>query len=496
MHEIEYYQNLVQELLKLSKETEWVEFKHNDERPDDIGGYISALANSAALCGKSHAYLIWGIDDKTHEIIGTSFRVRNCKVGGEDLESWLLHMLAPKIGFWFRELDFNGRTVTLLEINAAHGEPVQFKGVDHIRVGSYKKSLKDFPDKESALWRLFDTTPFECRIAEKTLTDDEVLKLINYPDYFDLLSIPLPTGPIAILDYFFKDGLIKIEDCGKWDITNLGAILFARSLNDFPSLKRKAIRVIQYDGDSRVRTLRERDGIYGYASGFKGLISYINGLLPSNEVIEQALRKRVPMFPELAVRELVANALIHQDFTQTGNGPMIEIFKSRMEITNPGVPLVETNRFLDSPPKSRNEALASLMRRMAICEERGSGIDKVVSETELFQLPAPIFEIAGESTRATLFAHKNLKDMSKDDKIRACYLHSSLRFVSGKPMTNGSLRERFKVEERNRAIISRIIGDTISASQILPLDPQQGRRHAKYIPFWAGPLFKDDLKSI
>ena len=101
----------------------------------------------------------------------------------------------------------------------------------------------------------------------------------------------------------------------------------------------------------------------------------------------------------VAVRELVANALIHQDFSITGAGPMVEIFEGRIEVTNPGEPLVATDRFLDSPPKSRNESLASLMRRFRICEERGSGIDKVVSQIELYQLPPPLFEVPPGSTR-------------------------------------------------------------------------------------------------
>jgi ATP-dependent DNA helicase RecG len=113
-------------------------------------------------------------------------------------------------------------------------------------------------------------------------------------------------------------------------------------------LRRKGVRVIAYKGNSRVATIREQEGIKGYACGFEGLIGYINTLLPSNEVIGQALRRTVPMYPELAVRELVANALIHQDFFVSGAGPMIEIFEDRMEIINPGVPLVEVDRFLSS----------------------------------------------------------------------------------------------------------------------------------------------------
>ena len=115
---------------------------------------------------------------------------------------------------------------------------------------------------------------------------------------------------------------------------------------------------------------------------------------------------------------------------------MVEIFQDRMEITNPGRPLVSTNSFLDTPPRSRNEALASFLRRVGICEERGSGVDKVVFQTEFYQLPAPIFETTEDATRAVLFAHKSFKDMARDDRVRACYLHACLRYVERNPMTN------------------------------------------------------------
>jgi predicted HTH transcriptional regulator len=123
------------------------------------------------------------------------------------------------------------------------------------------------------------------------------------------------------------------------------------------------------------------------------------------------------MFPELAVRELVANALIHQDLTIVGAGPTVEIFADRIEITNPGAPLVDVNRFIDSPPISRNEALASLMRRFGVCEERGSGIDKVVEQVEAYQLPAPLFEVTNDFPRTVLFAHQPLSRMDRDDRV-------------------------------------------------------------------------------
>jgi len=481
----DYVTGLVHELRKLPNETEWLEFKRNDASPQDIGEYLSALANSAALYGKTHGYMVWGIDDATHEIVGTTFNPVKTKVGNEELENWLLHLLNPKIDFRFHSAVIDGSLVILLEVGRAFQHPVQFQNQEFIRIGTYKKKLKDFPEKERALWRVFDQTPFETLIAVQDVASNDVLSLLDYPAYFELLNLPLPANRDAILKSLLADELIARSERGNWHISNLGAILLAKKLDEFPSLRRKATRVIAYRGNSRVETLREQMGVRGYANGFEGLIGYVNGLLPTNEVIQQALRKTVPMYPELAVRELVANALIHQDFSVTGAGPMVEIFEDRMEVSNPGVPLVEVLRFLDSPPRSRNETLASFMRRIGVCEERGSGVDKVVFQTELFQLPAPAFEVVGESTRALLFAHRPLSRMDKADRIRACYLHACLRYVNRDFMTNTTLRNRFGIEAKNSAMASRLIKEAIEAGVVHPHDEAASKRLMKYVPFWA-----------
>jgi len=480
-----YLVSLVNELRALRRETEWVDFKVNDTDPQAIGEYVSALANAAALVGKAFAYLVWGVRDDDHTVVGTVFDPRAARVGNEELENWLLRLLEPRIGFRFYTVTVDGQPVVLLEIARAARHPVRFSGQEYIRVGTYKKKLKDFPEKERALWRIFDQAPFEDGVALERVTADDVLRLLDYPAYFDLLERPLPANRDGILAALADDRLIQPCDAGGWSITNLGAVLFAKRLDAFHTIRRKAVRVIQYRGSGRTEALREQEGGKGYACGFEGLIGFINGLLPVNEVIEQALRKTVPMFPELAVRELVANALIHQDFFVTGAGPVVEIFDGRIEITNPGEPLVDTQRFLDTPPKSRNEALASLMRRGRICEERGTGIDKVVSQIELFQLPAPLFEVPPGFTRITLFAHRPIKDMDRADRTRACYLHACLKYVTGGFLTNASLRQRFGIEERNRAVVSRYIREALEAGVIRPLDRDAPRNAMKYLPYWA-----------
>ena len=301
------------------------------------------------------------------------------------------------------------------------------------------------------------------------------------------MRAPLPSTPDGILSILASDNLIAKATSGRWNITNLGAIVLAKQLSDFPTVARKAVRVVSYDGSSRVRTVKEQAGGRGYAVTYQALIAYITGLLPSNEVIEKAIRTSVPMYPELSVRELVANAIIHQDFSISGTGPMVEIFQDRMEITNPGLPLIAPERFLDMPPRSRNESLASLLRRFGICEERGSGIDKVVFEIEYFQLPAPLFEVVGNSTRVVMFAHQPLNRMDVTARIRACYLHACLRFVSHQLMSNSSLRERFGVEAKNKATISRIIREAVDSGLVVHQDPNAAPKMMRYVPFWAAP---------
>lgn len=442
----EHLQSLVHELLALPRETEWAEFKHNNANPPEIGETLSALSNSALLAGKQHGYLIWGVDDSTHEIVGTSFDPFSAKVGNEHLPNWIVHVMEPKLVVTFRSTLMNEKRVVLAEVEAAFRHPARFRKTDFIRVGSYTKSLSDHPEKERALWRALDESPFESGVAAGQLQEDDVLALLDTPAYFELLDRTFPESHREVFRALEHDKLIRRATGGTWDVTSLGAMMFARRLEDLPSLNRKALRVIQYRGTSRVDTIREHVGGRGYASGFAGLLDFLVGLLPTNEVIEKALRRAVPMLPMLAVREAVANALIHQDFFVTGAGPMVEIFEDRMEIGNPGAPLISPERFLDSAPRSRNEALASLARRMGICEERGSGVDKLVFQTELYQLPAPLFEATADSTRVVLLGDRPLTKMDPEDRVRACYLHGCLKYVNRDYVTNRSIRERFGLD--------------------------------------------------
>lgn len=476
---------LIDDLRALPAETSWVEFKENNADPQMIGRLISALSNSARLADQHFAYVLWGVRDGNHSVTGTTFEPNSQVQQGQPLELWLAQRLQPGIAFSFKAIDYHGARLVLLEIPAAAPSPVEFERTAHIRIGSATPRLSDHPERLRALWAKLQPYAWETGIAAQFLTGDEVLARLDYASYFDLTGQPLPDNRTGIFDKLVADRLIYADVGGHWNITNLGAILFAKQLTDFPSpIARKAVRFVAYDGLNRADTVIHRqDGKRGYANGFQGLIGYIDGLLPHNEHIGKAFREERPLYPAIAIRELIANALIHQDMTVTGAGPLIELFKDRLEITNPGQPLVSPDRFLDSPPRSRNEALASLMRRMRLCEEQGTGIDKVIVSAELHQLPPPDFRGEGDAVRAVLFAPRRFADMTQEERVRACYQHAALKYVSGQRMKNSTLCERFGIPSQNAAQASAVIRQALEAGLIRPADPEHPR--AGYVPFWA-----------
>lgn len=476
---------LIDDLRALPAETSWVEFKANNTDPDMIGKRCSALANAARIDGHDLAYMLWGIADETHDVVGTDFIPDAKKVGNQVLPLWLANSLQPSIAFSFRTVQHPQGQVVLLEIPAATGAPVAFNGVQYVRIGSATPKLTEYPDRYQRLIERLQPYRWEQGIARQFASGDDVLTLLDYSQYFRLTQQPLPDNRTGIFDRLEADRLIVRDVGGRWNITNLGAILLASNLSDFDAgLARKAIRFVAYGGKNRAaQVTHRRDGKKGYAVGFEGLVGYLHDLLPKNEHIGAALREAHPLFPELAIRELVANALIHQDMTITGAGPQIELFEDRLEISNPGAPLVKTERMIDLPPRSRNEALADRMRRMRLCEEQGSGLDKVVEACEVFQLPPPLFRAEEQSFQAVLYGPRSFAEMTPEERMRACYFHAVLKFLSGDKMKNASLCARLGISPKNAAQATTVINKALDAGLIRVADPEHPR--AGYVPHWA-----------
>jgi len=395
--------------------------------------------------------------------------------------------LAQPVGIEHAVITYNDNPVLFIHISEQQNKPVHLRGpsIFDCYTRSAGQTVKLSRHEVSQLIALSTGYDFESQTAMSNVDKDEIIGQIDYDSYFTLQQKRLPETKNNIILALAEDHLVNKTNTA-WDILNLGAILFAKNISSFKRLSRKAVRVVMYEGTSRIKAVKEQEDSKGYASGFEGLISYIMDQLNPNEIIETALRKNVKVYPEVAIREFVANALIHQDFMVSGTGVMIEIFIDRMEITNPGVPLVDINRLINEARLSFLDFGAVSIKRLNICEERGSGIDRAIDAIELFQLPAPKFIRGDDYTRVIVYAPTHLTRMNNEDRIRACYQHACLHYVNNKPANNQSVRKRFNIAINNVSFASKIIADTVEAGLIKPADPENGsRKFASYIPFWA-----------
>lgn len=473
---------LLDKLVALPKETECVEFKRNFHSEEEIGQRLSALSNSAALSAEPYGYLAFGIDDISHSIVGTSFKANQHMKGNEELEIWLLNRLNPRIDFECFEFETDGRHISLYRVPAATDRPVTFLNTAYIRVGSITKPLIGYPEKEAKLWNRNRSRALDSTIAKECSSASEIIRLLSIETYFDRIGIPMPQSSEGIIAKLVSEKCVVASMSG-YGITELGALLLAKDLRDFGNLYRKAIRVIVYNGKNKVETIREQCFEQGYAVGFPAMIDWINGQLPANEEIGKALREDVRMYPEIAIREISANMMIHQDFSVLGF-PMIEIYSDRIEISSPGAPLISTDRFIDEY-QSRNEELADIMRRMGFCEEKGSGLDKTVAAIEKYQLP-PI-KYRNSETRTTLIisAFRRWSDITREERIQACYQHACLKYLSNEMLTNKSLRLRLGVDEKNYPLVSLVIKEAMNKGLIKVGTPEgTNRRDIAYIPWW------------
>jgi len=457
-------------------ESEVLEFKEAKTQFDSnkLMEYCVAISNERG------GHLVLGISDKSpRKVVGSkAYENQN------DLNAIKLKVLEKlKIRIESFEIFYASERILIFHIPSRPiGHPLHLDGQYLMRSG---ESL--VPMSQDHLRRIFsegqpDWLALE---AKSSLSADDVISLLDTQTYFELSNLPYPSTRDGVLDKLLNEQLI-LKNGNYWAITNIAAILLAKDLNAFSTeLARKAPRVVIYEGVDKTSTKEDKSGGKGYAVGFSGLVEFVHSSAPLNKSIEQVVREEVKMFPKQALRELIANALVHQDFLTSGMSVMIEMFADRVEISNPGIPPISVDRFIDEY-RSRNERLADLMRRLGICEEKGSGVDKVIHAVELFQLPPPNFRVGEQRTTAILYAHQDFSVMGKEDRIRACYHHCCLMYVSNQKMSNQSLRERFGLAEGKMATVSNVIG---SAREIglIKLDESDtvSTRYARYLPFWA-----------
>ena len=462
--------------LSVAAESERLEFKEAKQQFDTgkLLRYCVALANEGG------GHLVLGVTDKPpRRVVGSQAFLSAAHLN--DIKARIVDKLRIRVET-VELAHIDGRVLVFQIPPRPQGQPLGLDGTYLMRSGENLVPMT--PDQ---LRRIFDEGKpgWFAQAAKHGVGADEVVALLDTQTYFDLSRLPYPSTREGVLARLAGEALIA-QSADGWTISNLAAILLAKRLDAFSSaLARKAPRVVLYEGIDKLNTREDKLGNRGYAVGFESLVDFVHSAAPQNRQIEQVVREDVKMFPRQALRELIANALVHQDFLLSGASVMIEMYADRIEISNPGTPSISVERFIDEY-RSRNERLADLMRRLGLCEEKGSGVDKVVKAAEVFQLPAPDFRVGELRTTAILFAHQDIEQMNRNDRIRACYQHCCLRYVMNEQMTNQSLRERFKLPVSKVNTVSQVIAATVGASKIKLADATQtSTRYRSYVPFWA-----------
>jgi ATP-dependent DNA helicase RecG len=453
-------------------------FSSNKER---LVEHLSAFANYPG-----GGFMIFGIENSTGVVKGISREEVDQIVG--QLTNLGRDGLEPPISIDHKILEWQTASILLIYIAEQSVKPVYRRGksIEHAWIRSGGTTRRASRQEIGSMLMRSRTPRWEDLPASPRLNRDEVLSHLNAASIGRLLARPVSDDQEETMRWLVTEKLIQTDGEG-YIITNFGAISAARDLRNFDTLNRKRLRVIRYRGFNKVETIDEMVGQKGYAIGFEGLIGYLNRILPHSEVIREALRAKVAVYPEIALRELIANALIHQDFGVTGAGPMIEVFDDRIEFSNPGdlLPGKTVDRLIGATPESRNEILAAAFRRYRICEERGTGFLKVVTSVELFGLPPVSFVRAENAFKVVLFAPRTFAEMSQTERIEACYQHAVLKHFSSSAMTNGTLRARLKMHDKQRNQVSNLIAEAVAGGRIKRKDPTLGNKFAEYLPYWA-----------
>jgi ATP-dependent DNA helicase RecG len=462
----------LEKLLLVRSESEHIEFKEAKRRYsfEELVGYCVALANEGG------GQMVLGVTDAVpRQVVGTeAFAVPEWTVSG------IFERIHLKIG-WEEVIHPKGRVLVFEVPSRSQGHPVHVGGRYFMRAGSSLVPMS--PDQ---LKRIFDEARVEFvrQAAVSGCSEEDVMRLLDVQGYFDLRKRPSPSTRKETMETLTQKGFLRGEENG-YAITNLGALLLAKRLDDFAGLSRKAVRVVVYEGVSKTGVKDGKDAVHprGYASGFEALIDIIHDESASEDM-STPLRRTTHAYPKKAIRELVGNALVHQDLAERGTGVTVEIFSDRIEVTNPGLPILPVDRFIDEN-QSRNETFAEALRQLGICEERGHGMDAVVEEIERAHLPPYQYRLATHHTTVILARYKPLRSLTPEQRAHAVYQHCCLRFVNNQVTNNESVRERFKIEKKNAAMASRLLSDAVTAKKIRPVDAKAANKLMSYVPYWA-----------
>lgn len=384
---------LVDRLRREPTECEWLEFKRNRYEPQDTGRYLSALANGAGLRGRPRGYLLFGIDDTTHEVIGTDFDPYQAKgQGNQDLMLWLALGLQPNNGLDVYVVPHPDGRVVVFDVAAAWDRPVQFYGVAWIRVGSSLTELSKHPDRQRTLWsRRADWSAEVCERATLADLDPDALQkaraqyAIKFPDQAGRLS-----------DWDDRTFLNKAKLTIDGGITHAALVLLGRS--EVSGLLSPALAWISWllkDGQNRDLDYQH----FGppFLLQVDRVLARIRNLtvraLPSGTLFPVELSQYDPW----VLREALHNCIAHQDYRQPQRIQVVES-PTWVLLTNGGSFLagsVEEVIRRDAPVDTyRNPFLAQAMVNLNMIDTQGGGIKRMFQSQVRRSFPLPDYDLS------------------------------------------------------------------------------------------------------
>lgn len=358
--------DLLEKLLSYKEEYEWLDFKENWFSKDGIGEYISAIANGAALSGKEYGYIVWGVNDGTKEVVGTTVNL-NKDIDNEPYKHYLARNLTPKIAFEVIEFEYHDKRVVILLIPASKSVIMKYKNEPYIRIGSSKEKLSRYPEWEIRLNNVL-------RSGFPTIVNTAAPDYAQELTFEKLLMYYGAKGITLKIDTFEKTLKLKNKD-GKYNV-------MAYILSDQNSIP---IRVSIFSGTDKAAPLysiKEFGNTCIFYSMDK-ILEYgdVINLIQADERNRISERKDVPLFDYEAYHEAILNAFVHNKWLIL-NGPQISIFADRIEIlSHGGLPIDQDEQgFYAGASIPVNETLASIFLQLRLSERSGRGVPKIVSK--------------------------------------------------------------------------------------------------------------------
>ena len=382
----------IDELRSLSAETEWFEFKRNRYEPQQIGEYLSALANSACIIAQPFGYLVFGIDDATHEVVGTDFDPYKTKAkGNQDLLPWIGVGLSPNIGFEPRVVDHPDGRVVVFEVRAANDQPIRFYGKAYVRVGASKTGLSRHPEKARVIWtRGSDWSSMVCEQAG--LDDLDPDALVTAREQF---AVKHPAQAHEVMEWDDATFLNKARVLRQGAVTNAALLLLGRpeSSTILTPMVAKISWVLKDDYE------RELDYMHigpPFLLAGDRLLKRVRNLtiraLPSGTLFPQEITQYDPW----VIREALHNCIAHQDYHLRGRIVVVE-FPDCILLNNVGDFLpgdIETVIRQDAPQAIyRNPFLADAMVELNLIDTQGGGIKRMFDTQRRRFFPLPDYDL-------------------------------------------------------------------------------------------------------